>query len=150
MPIIEVIPGAKFGALTVKGREGSFNGEATWRCEDEKERSVVFLESEIMAMYVEPVKVVPDVEPETDAEDAKEEEVKAPDDSLAGAEAESEKPEGESETVDGDPDTDCDEVPGGAAVAQSEPEQEKEEAREETPAPEAKKSFFSKNKKKKR
>lgn len=116
MPIIEVIPDAKFGTLTVKGREGSFNGETTWRCKDEKGRNVVYLESEIMAMYVAPVEVVPDVEPETDAEDAK------------------------------------DEVPGGAAVAQTEPEQEKEEVKEEKPEPvvEKKKSFFSKNKKKKR
>jgi len=130
MGIIEVIPGAKFGSLTVKSREGGFNGEATWRCEDEKERSIVFLESEIMAMYIEPVKVVPDVEPEP----------------------EDEKPEDESAAVDGDPDTDCDEVPGGAAVAQSEPEQEEEKVKEETPEPEVKekKSFFGgKNKKKK-
>lgn len=69
MGIIEFIPGAKIGALTVKGREGSFNGEITWRCEDEKGRSVVFLESEIVAMYVAPVKAVPEEKPVTDAED---------------------------------------------------------------------------------
>ena len=124
MSTIEVIPGAKFGALTVKGREGNFNGETTWRCEDEKGRSVVFLESEIVAMYVAPEEVVPDAEPEPVDE----------------------TPEDESATVDGDPDTDCDEVPGGAAVAQSEPEQEEEKAEEETPKPvvEKKKSFSAK------
>ena len=153
MGIIEVIPGAKFGTLTVKSREGNFNGETTWRCEDEKGRSVVFPESEIMAMYGETEEVVPDAEPETDNEDAKEEVVETEDDSTADPEAEAEEPGDESEAVvqDSDPDSDCDEVPGGAAVAQSEPEQEKEEAKEETPEPVTgkKKSFFSKKNKKK-
>ena len=128
MGIVEFIPGAKFGALTVKGREGSFNGETTWRCEDEKGRSVVFPESEIMAMYVEPEEVVPEVEPE-------------PVDEM---------PEDEPSAVDGDPDTDCDEVPGGAAVAQPEPEQEEEKVEEVKPEPEEKKSFFGRNKKDKK
>lgn len=116
MSIVEVVPGAKFGALTVKGREGSFNGETTWRCEDEKGRSVVFPESEIVAMYVDPEKVVPYVEPEK----AKE-------------------PEGESEAVDGVPDTDCDKASSGAAVVQSEPKQEEKKAEEVKPKPKAKK-----------
>lgn len=130
MGIIEVMPGASFGTLTVKGREGSFNGEITWRCEDEKGRSVVFPESEIVAMYVAPEEVVPEVEPEMDnLEVAKEEEVEALDDSPAETEAK-------------------DEVPGGAAVAQSEPEQEEEKAEEVKPEPEEKKSFFGKKNKK--
>ena len=132
MRTIEVIPGAKFGALTVKGREGSFNGETTWRCEDEKGRSVVFPESEIVAMYVAPEEVVPEAEPEMDnLEVAKEEEGEALDGSPADPEAE-------------------DEVPGGAAVAQPEPEQEEEKAEEVKPEPEEKKSFFGKNKKDKK
>jgi len=127
MGIVEVIPGAKFGALTVKGREGSFNGETTWRCEDEKGRSVVFPESEIVAMYV-PEEVVLNLEPAMDNEEAKEEEVESLDDSPAETEAE-------------------DEVPGGAAVAQSEPEQEEEKVEEVKPEPEEKRSFFGRNKK---
>lgn len=125
MGIIEVIPGAILGTLTVKSREGSLNGEITWRCEDEKGRNVVFLESEIISMYVNTEEVIPEEEP---------------------------KDESEVVVQDSDPDSDCDEVPGGAAVAQSEPEQEKEKVTEEKPEPEVekKKSFFGGNKKKKK
>ncbi len=137
MGIIEVIPGAIFGALTVKSREGGFNGETTWRCEDDKGRNRVFLESEIMAMCSEAEEVVPEVEPEMDNENAEEEVVET-------------EVEPEAVAQDIGPDSDCDEVPGRAAVVQSEPEQEKEEVKEEAPEPEIKekKSFFSKINKK--
>ena len=125
MGIIEIEPGAVLGPLTVKSREGGLNGETCWRCEDEKERSIVLPESEIVAKYVEAIKTISEPEP---------------------------KDESEVIVQDSNPDSDCDKVPDDAAVAQPEPEQEEEKVTEEKPEPkvEKKKSFFGGNKKDKK
>lgn len=73
--LIEVMPGVTIGGLLVVSKEGTFNGEVTWRCADERERNIVYLESEIIAMAGSPPEVEPEAEEEV--EDTPEQEPEA-------------------------------------------------------------------------
>jgi hypothetical protein len=49
MRVLEVKPKAVFGGLTVVNREGSLDGEVCWRCTDDKGRSIIVSESEVLS-----------------------------------------------------------------------------------------------------